>query len=580
MEGTGKIQLTLNENYIPTGLPGGFFIYNAEGNYEIYYAEQNVIELFGCKTIKELRDFTGNSFRGMVHPDDFRKIESDIMVQTVNSRRRHDYVRYRILTKQGETRYVEDFGHLMDGKNGQKFFYVYIVDVSKKEYYHKGRNSFAESQVYALNHQLDKLTGLLNKAAFYETVQKRITEHKPEDAPLSFIQFNISNFKIYNENYGFQKGDELLCRLAYTIRTEFPGADAARFSRDHFYVCTDLEDVPRHIENVHNKLLRMLEGVRVEIKAGIYELDEHCKEVGTACDYAGVACKMIKHRYDKLYGMFEPEVYKRLQLQQYVLDNIDMAIKKRYLKVYYQPIIRVKTGKICGYEALARWDDPKEGMLSPAIFITTLEEFHMIHKVDAFVVKKVCEDLCLLRDTGEPVVPVSINLSQLDFELCDIFNVVEFNRGLHELPRNLFDIEITESALNDDSKHLQNEVQRFRQAGYRVWIDDFGSGYSSLNHLMDFEFDVLKLDLEFLRTFDRRPDSAKLLHHIVEAANELHALSLQEGVETKEHYEFLKTIGCHCAQGYYFSRPMPLEESRAFTRSKGLEWEVRELPAT
>ena len=571
---TAEIQLAPDDNYIPTGLPGGFFIYNALGNQEIYFADQNVIELFGCKTIEELRELTGNSFRGMVHPEDWDDIDKDIIVQTFNSEKRHDYVRYRIITKQNTIRYIEDFGHLLHSKDGKTVFYVYIVDTDKDEYYNQGRNSFAESQIFSMNRKSDRLTGLLSMPAFYEKVQKQISERDSDDkSPLTFIHFDIANFKIFNENYGFHRGDELLCRMAYAIRNEFPGATIARFSNDHFVVCTEAENVIQRVENVHNTILRVLDGIRVEIKAGVYALEDTCKEVGIACDHARIACNMIKRRYDKFYNIYRPEIYERLRMQQYVLDNIDTAIEKEYLKIFYQPIIRIETGKICAYEALARWDDPKMGMLSPGLFIPTLEEFHMIYKLDIFIVKKVCEELCHLIEAGEPVVPISVNLSRLDFELCDIFALTEQFRSNCNLPRNLINIEITESALNSNAAHLKEEVQRFRKAGYRILIDDFGSGYSSLNHLIDYDFDVLKLDLEFLRTYDKHPQAGRLINHIVQWSIDLGAIPLQEGVETKEHLDFLKSIHCSCAQGYYFAKPLPMDKSRKFTRSKNLTWE-------
>ena len=248
-------------------------------------------------------------------------------------------------------------------------------------------------------------------------------------------------------------------------------------------------------------------------------------------------------------------------------------MEEEHIEVFYQPVIRVTTGRICGYEALARWIDPKMGFLSPADFIGTLEEYHMIHKMDTFIVKKVCENLRMLMDMGEPVVPVSINLSRLDFELCDIFEITETYRRQYGIDRELLDIEITESSLNDDSSRLQEGVKKFHAAGYQIWIDDFGSGYSSLNNLLDYDFNVLKLDLEFLRTFDRHPKAAELIRHIVQGAIDMGVQPLQEGVETEVHFNFLKEIGCERAQGYYFAKPMGLKESREFTREKGLQWE-------
>ncbi len=572
------IILEPNENYIPTGLPGGFFIYNAVGDEEIYFAEQNVIELFGCETMEELRELTGNSFKGMVHPEDLSKIENDIQAQTFTSERRHDYVRYRIITKQGEIRYIEDFGHLLHGEDGNKYFYVYIVDVDKDEFYNRSRNSFAETQIFSLNQNTDRLTGLMNMPSFYEAVQKIMKDDAVrKNNRITFVHFNIVNFKMFNENYGFHRGDDLLCRMAYSIRNEFGDAKIARFSNDHFVVCTMADNVKERVKNIHAAMVNILAGARIEIRAGIYELEDTCKEVGIACDHARIACNTVKKRYDLIYGVYDVNLYERLRKQQYIVDKVDEAIEKGYIKVFYQPVIRVATEKICGYEALARWDDPQAGLLSPADFITTLEEYHEIHKLDCYIVKKVFEDIAEAIDKGEPVVPVSVNLSRLDFELCDVPEIIEDYRERYGVMREMLDIEITESALNEDSEKIKTGISRLRKEGYQIWIDDFGSGYSSLNHLLDYEFDVLKLDLEFLRSYNRNPRARELIKYIVLVANKMGFVPLQEGVETAEHFAFLKEIGCVRAQGYYFAKPMEINESRKFTREKGLQWEKQGL---
>ena len=565
-----------NEKYIPTGLPGGFFIYNAGGKEEILFAEDNVIKLYGCETMEEFREYTGNSFKGMVHPEDYDKIQNEIQSQTMTIEKRHDYVRYRIIAKTGEVRYIEDFGHLLHGEHGKSYFYVYIVDIDKNEYLNRSRNSFAETQIFSMNQNTDRLTGLYNMSTFYQKVQELICDpEKRSQAKFTFIHFDITNFKIFNERYGFQRGDDLLCRVAYTIRGIFGDYSIiARFSNDHFVVCTVAENVKDLVEKVHNAVVQIIEGTRVEIRAGIYELDDTCTEVGLACDHARLACNTVKHRYDVIYSIYDVTLYEKLRRQQYIVDYIDDAVEKEYIKVFYQPVIRVATGEICGYEALARWIDPKFGFLSPADFIETLEKFHLIHKIDSFVVKKVCEDYARLRDRGDSIVPVSVNLSRLDFELCNIVEVVEGYRRIYNVPREMLDIEITESALNDKSDHLKGECRKFRTSGYQIWIDDFGSGYSSLNTLMEYEFDVLKLDMEFLRTYDKNPRTGNLINYIVYAAVEMGVKPLTEGVETQEHYEFLKAIGCDKCQGYYFGKPMPLEETRKFTSGKGLKWET------
>ena len=201
-----NINVAPNENYIPTGLPGGFFIYRADENEEILFAEENVIKLFGCDTIADLREFTHNSFSGMVHPDDLSKIQNDIQAQTLAVEKRHDYVRYRIVTKSGETRYIEDFGHLLHGAHGESFFYVFIVDIDRNEYLNRSRNSFAETQIFSMNHNTDRLTGLYNMAAFYQQVQDIISDsEKRAENKYTFIHFDISSFKIFNERYGFHR---------------------------------------------------------------------------------------------------------------------------------------------------------------------------------------------------------------------------------------------------------------------------------------------------------------------------------------------------------------------------------------
>ncbi|MBO4337558.1 MAG: EAL domain-containing protein, partial [Lachnospiraceae bacterium] len=297
-------------------------------------------------------------------------------------------------------------------------------------------------------------------------------------------------------------------------------------------------------------------------------------EVGLACDHARLACNSIKNRHDVFYSVYDEMLRDKLRRQQYVIDHVDEAIEREYIKVYYQPVIRVRTGKICGYEALVRWVDPSLGILPPADFIDTLEQFHLIHKIDTYVVEQVLRDYRMIIDEGNPIVPASVNFSRLDFELCDIFGFVEKTRKKYDVPRNMLDLEITESVFDGNVSHVEDECARMRKLGYQIWLDDFGSGYSSLNSLTEHSFDVLKLDMVFLRSFDHNPKTSTLMTYIIEGARGMGLQPLCEGVETKEHYEFLKKIGCEKAQGYYFGKPMPYEEARAAALAKNMEWET------
>ncbi|MCR5656847.1 MAG: GGDEF and EAL domain-containing protein [Butyrivibrio sp.] len=561
------------EYFIPRGMPGGFFIYNADEKGEIVFADENVVALYECDDIADFREFTGNCFKGMVLEEDYSDALSDINKQTIFGQMRHDYVRYRIKTKNGNVRFIEDFGHLIHGEDGRSYYYVYIVDIDQNEYYNTTKNSYAEEKVLELTKELDALTGMWNQAHFYRVVQKKMADPEVREQGITVIYFDLNHFKLFNEKYGFKRGDELLYDIAKILWHTFLDRMVARFSEDHFVVCTLSKDVETLVAKVHDDVAKMISGSKLEIKAGIYKVEESCNDIGLACDHARLACKSIKTRYDIPYTFYNEDIHSKLQMQQFVLDNIDAAVENENIKVFYQPVIRVRTGKICGYEALARWQDPDRGLIPPGNFIDILEEHRQIHKLDAFIVKKVCEDYRRLKDAGEMVVPVSINLSRLDFTLCNIFEIVEECRKKYGMPKHMLDIEVTESALNEDSALIKQEIDHFRNAGYQVWIDDFGSGYSSLTTILDYSFDVLKLDLTFLRQYDKNPKAGIVLTFIIQAAQSLGHVTLTEGVETEEHFEFLKIIGCDKAQGYHFGKPQPMDESRRYTSFQGMTWE-------
>ncbi len=562
--------------HIPTELPGGFFIYENDEEEKILYAEENIVKLYGCENLEDFRNYVGNTFRGMVHPDDLHKVQQQIQAQTMFGEKRHDYVRYRIVPKNGEVRYIEDFGHLLHGKNGKSYFYVFIVDVDQNEYLNRSRNSMAEAEILSVNNEIDSLTGLFNMSFFYQNVQKLLERPDTRRKHVSIIHFDIPNFKLFNERNGFLLGDELLCDIAKIIREEFVGAICSRFANDHFVVCStgDRESILEKSNRVYKRVLLSDDmAKRVRIKAGIYLMEDRFTEVGLACDHARLACNSIKGRHDMNICVYDEIIRDKLKRQQYVVDHIDEAIENEFIKVYYQPVVRVATGKICGYEALVRWVDPRLGILPPSDFIETLENYHLIHKIDTYVVERVCKDYHRIIENGDVIVPASINFSSLDFELCDIFGKVEEIREKYQVPRNMLDLEITESILKDDMGHFKEECDKMRKLGYQVWLDDFGSGYSSLNNLTEYEFDVVKLDLVFLRSYDKNPKMAMLMGFIIDGVKQMGIQSLCEGVESEEHYEFLKKSGCDKAQGYYFGKPMPLEETKAFTMAKGMEWE-------
>ncbi len=258
-------------------------------------------------------------------------------------------------------------------------------------------------------------------------------------------------------------------------------------------------------------------------------------------------------------------------LEEFILQNYQRAIDRAEIRAYYQPVIRTASRRLCSFEALSRWLDPEIGMIYPDEFIPVLERAGRIHLLDAAILRQVCARLRSSLNSGETPIPVSVNLSRLDFTLCDIFDVADHIVSDYQLPHDFICFEITESVMAEQKELLRGIVDRFRAAGYQIWMDDFGSAYSSLNALKEFEFDELKLDMGFLRPFTQR--SKRIATAVVEMAKSIGIHTLVEGVETEEQFAYLRNIGCEKVQGYYFGRPQPYEQALAGLRQQGIRVE-------
>ena len=259
-------------------------------------------------------------------------------------------------------------------------------------------------------------------------------------------------------------------------------------------------------------------------------------------------------------------------LDKYILNSFDTALAEGKIQVYYQPVIRTISRQLCSFEALARWDDPTHGMLRPDEFIPVLEREKLIHKLDGYVIGEVCRRIRRTIESRETPIPVSINLSRMDFTLCNIFTVLDGCARANRIPHDFLYIEITESVLAEQEGQMRDVVERFQKAGYQIWMDDFGSGYSSLNMLKDYSFDELKLDMRFLSSFSQR--SRRILTSVVQMAKEIGMHTLAEGVETEEQFSYLRNIGCEKVQGFYFGKPLPYEKAVAALREKGITVEL------
>ncbi|MCR4694443.1 MAG: EAL domain-containing protein [Pseudobutyrivibrio sp.] len=259
------------------------------------------------------------------------------------------------------------------------------------------------------------------------------------------------------------------------------------------------------------------------------------------------------------------------ELKEYVVNNIEKACANGWIEAFYQPVIRTMTNRLCGMESLARWNDPEYGFLSPADFVGPLENANKITMLDCAVLENVCATLSARMRANKPVLPVSVNFSRLDFKNYDMVKIVEETVAKYDLPRHFIHIEITESIVVSNEKLMGRVINDFRSLGYEIWMDDFGSGYSSFNLLKDFQFDMLKLDMDFLSSFTEK--SKAIVSSVIIMAKDIGMSTLAEGVETKEQVDFFRTIGCGRMQGYYFGKPEPMETMFDNIKAKGIEIE-------
>ena len=307
------------------------------------------------------------------------------------------------------------------------------------------------------------------------------------------------------------------------------------------------------------RISNLRRGVVVEMKAGIYAIKTPNMDISVICDCAEIACDSIKHEYGTNAQEYDGKMDEKLQLQEHIISTLETAMKDGDIKIYFQPVVDVRTGKTASVEALTRWEDKKYGRMSPANFLYVLEEQRLIHKLDTFVINKVCEEMKRRKENGGELVPVSINLSRLDFELTDVVRVIEDAVRKNDLPDDLLRFELTESLIAVDMDAMKRESERLRQHGFKVWMDAFGSGYSSLKVMKDFSLDGLKIDIDMIRSVDDRRAKV-IISAVIDMAKKLGIPALSKGVETREQLEFLRDAGCDLAQGYLFGRPAPARE--------------------
>ena len=413
----------------------------------------------------------------------------------------------------------------------------------------------------------DRLTCLYTKDFFTEYI-RQIEKYTP-DKKMDVMVINIDHFHLINELYGRRKGDKALICIAETLTKLYSDGKgiSCRSEADYFYVYAEnTSDFDTILKRLLDDLAEALPAAHVRLRMGIYTDVDKTLTVENWIDRAKTACDRIRGVYSRHVEYYSKEFYERSKYHEKLITDIDDAITNNDLIVYYQPKYSIQgdTPALRSAEALIRWKHPELGMISPGDFIPLFESNGLIQKLDRFVWKEAAKQVGEWKRKYNFSVPVSVNVSRMDIyypRLRDNFKELLDANGLET---NELMLEITESAYADNADQLVNVIEALRGDGFMIEMDDFGSGYSSLNMLTTIPIDALKMDMKFIRNMQKDEKSMKLVELVLDIARFLQVPVIAEGVETEEQLLLLKERGCDIIQGYYFSKPVPAEEFTAF----------------
>lgn len=407
----------------------------------------------------------------------------------------------------------------------------------------------------------DRLTGLYSKEFFYQQVKDILLRNPGKK--FDIICSDIENFKLINDIFGVPSGDRLLCGVAsiYKELVKDRGI-CGRINADQFTCLLErrwqyTDDLFINVSSQINSLTNIK---NVVMKWGIYSIEDISISVDQMCDRAMLAARSIKGRYGKYFATYDEELRSKLLWEQAITDGMESALAQGQFEIYLQPKYRIKDDTLVGAEALVRWKHPEWGLQSPAQFIPLFEQNGFITKLDQFVWDKACDILQDWDEKGYPPISISVNVSRADIYNADLADTLTHIVTRHQLPPSRLHLEITESAYTENPSQIIQTVGQLRKLGFVVEMDDFGSGYSSLNMLNQMPLDILKLDMKFIQSETAKPMNQGILQFIMDIARLMNLGVVAEGVETRMQLERLREIGCDYVQGYYFAKPMPCRD--------------------
>lgn len=421
------------------------------------------------------------------------------------------------------------------------------------------RNAIEKSKVRFLEY--DSLTGVYSELKFYQMTRDMLDHGAGQQ--FAFIHFDIDRFRMINAFYGSREGDRLIGIVATAIRgamEDYGRGTYGRIGGDVFGICIPYENsdnIYQLLDDIRREVRQHQVHYYLETCSGIYLIEDREMDVALMHDNAALAAAQCKNQYMVHEALYTKELNDRLIQEQHIIDEMDDALEGEEFIVYFQPKYDLENMAPYGAEALVRWQKPNGTLISPNEFVPVFEKNGFITKLDYYVWEKVCQFIRSELDEGRSPAPISVNVSRVNLYnpqfLETLINLVE----KYKIPPKHLNLELTESVFSEDERTIQNAIKYLHRAGFTIMMDDFGSGYSSLNVLKDLDLDVLKIDMKFFSKGNTAEKGAKIIEAVIKMAESLDMTVIAEGVEEKAQVDMLADLGCDYIQGYYFAKPMP-----------------------
>lgn len=538
----------------------------ASGDYELLAISDGFLDFHSLSRdyLKRFHNKWDNEiFFERIHPEEKDKLRA-ISMDFLEKKTDYD-ITFRIRMDDGY-HLMHSIGYWQTMEDGTDLAFLVYHDVQKhKDMFVEIANKyklFQSDEFY-----VDALTNLPNINYVNKNGDNKIREIVARGKNPVVIYLDIDSMQSYNRRYELKRGDDLLVLVANILTAEFPHGIVARIFSDHFTVIDEYlsdEEIVKKIESVNSEVKSRAFGITTGLNVGIYvgNKNDSLKE---CIDHSVRANKLVGEDLNKYYRFYTEEDDSLYNHQRYIIENFYTAMDNNWIKVFYQCFMRIETGKGMGFEALARWIDPEIGMINPDDFIPALEKYHLMHEMDLYMFEAVCKEIKIRYDEGLPLLPVSINFSRQDFDYIDVIEEInkiydKYDISQYGIDKSYFIIEITEQGLSKATDKFHEQLKKIRENGYKLWVDDFGSGYSSLNVFSSFDIDLIKFDMSLLINLDAHNGVNRvILKGMIDIAHELGIHTLCEGMETEEQKNFLLNTGCELGQGFFYHRPESLD---------------------